>query len=58
MPAVATELEVDLVVMGTLTRTGIPGSLIGNTAEVILNTLGCSVPAVKPAGFVTPVTLD
>jgi universal stress protein E len=58
VPAVATELEVDLVVMGTLSRTGIPGLLTGNTAEVILNNLGCSVLAVKPAGFVTPVTLD
>ena len=58
VPAVATELEVDLVVMGTVSRTGIPGLLIGNTAEVILNNLGCSVLAVKPAGFVTPVTLD
>ena len=58
VPAVATELEVDLVVMGTVSRTGIPGLLIGNTAEVILNNLECSVLAVKPAGFVTPVTLD
>ena len=58
VPAVATELEVDLVVMGTVSRTGIPGLLIGNTAEVILNNLECSVLAVKPAGFTTPVTLD
>ncbi len=58
VPAVATELEVDLVVMGTVSRTGIPGLLIGNTAEVILNNLACSVLAVKPAGFVTPITLD
>lgn len=58
VPAVATEQEVELVVMGTISRTGIPGLLIGNTAEVILNNLECSVLAVKPAGFVTPVTLD
>jgi nucleotide-binding universal stress UspA family protein len=58
VPAFATELEVDLVVMGTVSRTGIPGLLIGNTAEVILNNLECSVLAVKPEGFVTPVTLD
>ena len=58
VPAVATELKVDLVVMGTVSRTGIPGLLIGNTAEVILNNLECSVLAVKPAGFVTPVTLN
>lgn len=58
VPAVASELKADLVVMGTVSRTGIPGLLIGNTAEVILNNLECSVLAVKPAGFVTPVTLD
>ena len=58
VPAVANELKADLVVMGTVSRTGIPGLLIGNTAEVILNNLECSVLAVKPAGFVTPVTLD
>ena len=58
IPAVANELKTDLVVMGSVSRTGIPGLLIGNTAEVILNNLECSVLAVKPAGFVTPVTLD
>jgi universal stress protein E len=58
IPALANELKADLVVMGTVSRTGIPGLLIGNTAEVILNNLECGVLAVKPAGFVTPVTLD
>lgn len=58
IPAVANELKADLVVMGTVSRTGIPGLLIGNTAEVILNNVECSVLAVKPAGFVTPVTLE
>jgi nucleotide-binding universal stress UspA family protein len=58
VPAVAKELRADLVVMGTVSRTGIPGLLIGNTAEVILNNVECSVLAVKPAGFITPVTLD
>jgi nucleotide-binding universal stress UspA family protein len=58
IPAMAAELDADLVVMGTVSRTGIPGLLIGNTAEVILNNLECSVLAVKPEGFVTPVTLD
>lgn len=58
IPALAGEMKADLVVMGTVSRTGIPGLLIGNTAEVILNNLECSVLTVKPAGFVTPVTLD
>jgi nucleotide-binding universal stress UspA family protein len=48
----------DLVVMGTVARTGIPGLLIGNTAESILQRVDCSVLAVKPDGFVSPVGLD
>lgn len=58
IPAMAEELEVDLVVMGTVSRTGIPGFLIGNTAEVILNNLDCAVLATKPSGFVSPVVLE
>ena len=54
---VATQLEADLVVMGTVARTGIPGFIMGNTAETILNQLDCSVLAIKPAGFKTPVKL-
>lgn len=55
IPAIASELSADLVVMGTVSRTGIPGFLIGNTAEVILNNIECSVLAVKPQGFVSPI---
>jgi nucleotide-binding universal stress UspA family protein len=42
--------------MGTVSRTGIRGLIIGNTAETILRSVRCSVLAVKPEGFVTPVT--
>ncbi len=47
----------ELVVVGTVGRTGIPGFIIGNTAESILNKIKCSVLAIKPEGFVSPVTL-
>ena len=57
IPAMARELHADLVVMGTVARTGIPGMFIGNTAEAVLEQLHCSVLAVKPPGFVSPVTL-
>jgi nucleotide-binding universal stress UspA family protein len=50
--------RVDLIVMGTVARTGIGGLLIGNTAETILQRVDCSVLAVKPGGFVSPVGLD
>jgi len=49
---------IDLVVMGTVARAGIAGLLIGNTAERVLRKLPCSVLAVKPDGFVCPVSLD
>ncbi len=47
--------QVDILVMGTVARTGILGFLIGNTAENILNTISCSLMALKPRGFVSPV---
>jgi nucleotide-binding universal stress UspA family protein len=49
------ERGIDLVVMGTVARTGITGLLIGNTAERVLQRLRVSVLATKPAGFVSPV---
>jgi nucleotide-binding universal stress UspA family protein len=58
VPALARQLEADLIVMGTVARTGIPGFIMGNTAEAILNQIDCSVLAIKPPGFVTPVTLE
>ncbi|MDY6981151.1 MAG: universal stress protein, partial [Pseudomonadota bacterium] len=47
IPALVKELKADLVVMGTVARTGIPGFIIGNTAEAILDQLQCSVLAIK-----------
>jgi nucleotide-binding universal stress UspA family protein len=47
---------IDLVVMGTLARTGVPGLIIGNTAERVLHRLKGSVLAVKPPGFRAPAT--
>lgn len=58
LPAFAEDHKIDLIVMGTVCRTGIPGFFIGNTAEKILNRIDCSVLAVKPDGFVSPVQLD
>jgi nucleotide-binding universal stress UspA family protein len=50
--------EIDLLVMGTVCRTGVAGFFIGNTAEKVLGEVNCSVLTVKPEGFVTPVTLE
>jgi universal stress protein E len=46
---------VDILVMGTVARGGIPGLLIGNTAERVLRRITCSVLAIKPDDFVSPV---
>lgn len=56
IPALAKRLQIDCIVMGTVARMGIPGFIIGNTAETILEQIDCSVLAIKPRGFVTPVT--
>lgn len=54
VPAAVEELKVDVLVMGTVARTGLPGLIIGNTAEKILNQVSCSVLTVKPDGFKSP----
>jgi len=56
LPELVQQERIDLIVMGTVCRTGIPGFLIGNTAEHVLQHVDASVLTVKPEGFVTPVT--
>ncbi|NIA69766.1 universal stress protein [Pelagibius litoralis] len=58
IPEFAAGKKVELIVMGTVGRTGIRGLFVGNTAEAILNQVDCSVLAVKPPGFKTPVRLE
>jgi nucleotide-binding universal stress UspA family protein len=57
IPKISKEKNIDLVIMGTVARTGIPGILMGNTSENILTRLDCSVLAIKPKGFISPVTI-
>jgi len=58
IPELVSELGIDLLVMGSVCRTGIAGFLIGNTAEEVINQVDCSVLTLKPKGFTTPVTLE
>jgi nucleotide-binding universal stress UspA family protein len=58
IPHLAQEKQIDLIVMGTVCRTGVPGVLIGNTAERVLRKLSCSLLTVKPEGSVSPVTCE
>lgn len=52
---VVADIKPGIVVMGTVARTGVPGMIIGNTAERVLGSLDTSILAVKPYGFVSPV---
>ena len=55
IPRFAKRRRMDLVVMGTVARSGLDGFLIGNTAEKVVSKLDCSLLAVKPNDFVCPV---
>jgi universal stress protein E len=50
-------LHPDLLVMGTISRSE-KGMLLGNTAERLLDRVDCSLLALKPANFVSPVEPD
>ncbi|OLQ89028.1 universal stress protein [Vibrio ponticus] len=56
IPQCVAILEIDILVMGTIARSGIKGLVMGNTAENILQSLTCSLVALKPQGFVSPIT--
>lgn len=58
IPDEAKYQSADLVVMRTVARTGLSGVIIGNTAEDVLNSIACSVVAIKPASFVSPTAPD
>lgn len=55
IPLIVEENDIDLVVMGTHSYSGIKGLLMGNTAERVINAIHCSVLALKPEGFISPV---
>lgn len=58
IPLFIRENAIDLIVMGTIARSGIKGFFIGSTAERVLRKVDCSVLAVKPDRFASPVTLE
>ncbi len=58
IPKMAKQEKVDLIVMGTVCRVGIPWLLLGNTAEKVLDLVNCSLLIVKPNDFVSPVKLN
>lgn len=48
-------LGAGLLVMGSVSRGGIAGLLLGNTAERLLDRVSCSLLTIKPRDFVSPV---
>lgn len=57
IPRFVNDESVQLLVMGSLARSGLGGYLIGNTAERIARQLPCSLLAIKSDTFVSPIGL-
>lgn len=52
IPHFAQQLHAAVTVIGTVARTGLSGALIGNTAEVILDTLESDILVLKPDSII------
>ncbi len=52
IPFMAHKLNAAVTVIGTVARTGLSGALIGNTAEVVLDTLESDVLVLKPDAII------
>lgn len=55
IPRFVIDNKIDMVIMGSLERTGIAGFLMGHTAESMLDKLPCPVITLKPDEFHSPV---
>ncbi|MBE8167953.1 MAG: universal stress protein UspE [Shewanella sp.] len=55
IPEVAEALDSELVILGTVGRTGISAALIGNTAEHVIDNINCDLLTLKPAGYISPL---
>lgn len=47
IPRIAKELDAEMVLIGTIGRTGLSAAIIGNTAEHVIDRLDCDVLALK-----------
>lgn len=52
------ELDIDVLVLATRARDGLTGMVFGNTAEQLLWDVPCSVLAIKPDTFQSPISFD
>ncbi|WP_428776008.1 universal stress protein [Vibrio sp.] len=58
LPQYVDDNSVDLVILGSMSRSGVSGFVMGNTAESMINQLGCSVLTLKPDSFKSPILND
>ncbi|NQY63785.1 MAG: universal stress protein UspE [Alteromonadaceae bacterium] len=49
------DLDAELVILGTIGRSGLSAVFIGNTAEHVIDRLNCDVLALKPEGYISPL---
>lgn len=54
---VAKEIDAELVILGTVGRSGLSATLLGHTAEQVIDSLDCDLLALKPDGFISPIKL-
>jgi len=54
---VANEIDAELVILGTVGRSGLSATLLGHTAEQVIDKLDCDLLALKPQGFISPIKL-
>ncbi|SJL83117.1 universal stress protein UspE [Vibrio palustris] len=55
IPKAASSLNAGICVIGTTGRTGLSAVFLGNTAEQVIDKIGCDILALKPEGFVSPL---
>lgn len=55
IPELAQQLDAELVILGTVGRTGFSAALIGNTAEHVIDSINCDLLAIKPDGYKSPL---
>jgi nucleotide-binding universal stress UspA family protein len=55
IPELARQTGAELIVMGTIGTSAVPGVLVGTSAEAILATTAVPILALKPQGFTSPL---
>ncbi|CAI8179946.1 MAG: Universal stress protein E [Glaciecola sp. HTCC2999] len=54
IPNVASNIDADLLIIGSGSKSSLTGFTLGNTAEHLMNNIECDVLTIKPDGFVSP----